>query len=133
MNFFLVNEAFRLVDLPGYGWAAGPEGERLAWGPLVERYLRTRETLRGVVVLVDVRRGLEAEEIELLAFLAAHRIRAALVVTKIDKLGRGAATTAMRKLESTAGGAVPVIGFSARSGEGKERFWKLVGGWVDEE
>jgi GTP-binding protein len=133
INFFLVNERFHLVDLPGYGFAVGPERERLDWGPLVETYLRTRATLRGVVVIVDVRRGLGAEEIELLGFLAEAGRRAALVATKVDKLGRGAATTALRKLSGIAGGAVPVIEFSARTGVGRERFWDTVAGWLDDE
>src|SRR5262245_32718049 len=66
LNFFLLNDAFVLVDLPGYGFAVGPEAERLAWGPLVETYLVGRDVLRGVVVIVDVRRGVEAEEGQLL-------------------------------------------------------------------
>src|SRR5262249_10595895 len=92
--------------------------------------LRGRSTLRGVVVIVDVRRGLETEELELLAFLAEHGRPAALVATKLDRLGRGAATAAMRRLEGTAGGAVPGIAFSAQAGEGRDRFWKVVGAWL---
>jgi GTP-binding protein len=131
VNFFLVNDRFRLVDLPGYGFAVGPEQERAAWGPLVESYLFHRETLRGVVVLVDVRRGLGGEEIDLLGALAEHRRPALLVATKLDKLGRGAAATALRKLASTAGGAVPVVGFSARTGDGRDAVWAHVAAWVD--
>ena len=132
VNFFLVNDALRLVDLPGYGYAVGPESERLAWGPLVECYLRERETLRGVVVLVDMRRGLEAEEIELLGFLAELRRPALLVATKRDKLGRGEATRALAKLQSTAGRAVPIVAFSAHSGEGRDAVWKHIDAWVRE-
>jgi GTP-binding protein len=131
LNFFLVNERFRLVDLPGYGFAVGPSREREAWGPLVEGYLRDRATLAGVVVIVDARRGLQAEEIELLGFLATIGRPALLVATKMDKLGRGAATTALRKLAGVAGKAVPVIGFSAHTGEGRERFWQTVSSWLD--
>ena len=131
LNFFLVNERFHLVDLPGYGYAAGSESERRGWGPLVEGYLRSRPTLRGCIVLVDLRRGLEREEIELLAFLAEIGCPAALVATKTDKLGRGAAATALRKLVGTAGGAVPVVGISARTGAGRDRFWDLVAPWLD--
>jgi GTP-binding protein len=120
----------RLVDLPGYGFAVGPERERLGWGPLVEDYLRHRATLRGVVVLTDVRRGLEAEEIELLGFLAELKRPAALVVTKTDKLRHGAATTELRKLRSTTGKAVPVIPFSAHTGKGVDEFWHQVRAWV---
>jgi GTP-binding protein len=131
LNFFVVNERFRIADLPGYGFAVGPEREREAWGPLVETYLRDRATLAGVVVLLDARRGLGGEEIELLAFLAEHGRPALLVATKIDKLGRGAATTMLRKLAGTAGEAVPVVGFSAKSGDGRDAVWRHLGGWVD--
>ena len=131
LNFFVVNERFRVVDLPGYGFAVGPERERLDWGPLIETYLRDRATLGGVVVLVDARRGLGGEEIELLGFLAEHDRPALLVATKIDKLGHGAATTTLRKLAGAAGATVPVIGFSAKSGEGRDRVWATIGAWVD--
>jgi GTP-binding protein len=131
VNFFLVNDRFRVVDLPGYGFAVGPDRERESWGPLVEGYLRERATLVGVVLIVDARRGLQAEEIELLGFLASIGRPALLVATKIDKLGRGAATTTMRKLAGVAGKAVPVLGFSARTGEGRDRFWQAVSAWLD--
>jgi GTP-binding protein len=131
MNFFLVNERFRIVDLPGYGFAVGSERERLDWGPLVEGYLRDRETLAGVILIVDARRGLEGEEIELLGFLAEAGRPALLVATKIDKLGRSGAATALRKLAGVAGKAVPVMGFSARTGEGRERLWQEVARWLE--
>jgi GTP-binding protein len=132
LNFFLVNERFRIVDLPGYGFAVGPVQERAAWGPLVETYLRERTTLRGVVVLIDVRRGLDGEEIELLGFLAEIGRPAVLVATKLDKLGRGAATTALRKLAGVAGAAVPVLGFSARTGDGRAQVWQRIAAWLDD-
>lgn len=131
LNFFVVNERLGLVDLPGYGFAVGSEAERRGWKPLVERYLRERPTLRGVVVIVDARRGLEGEEIELLGFLAEVGRPALLVATKLDKLGRGDATRALRRLEGVAGGAVPVLGFSARTGEGRVALWRAIEGWVE--
>jgi GTP-binding protein len=127
--FFLINERVCLVDLPGYGFAVGPEAERRAWGPLVETYLRTRPTLRGVLLVVDARRGLEAEEEELLAFLAAHARPAAVVATKLDKLRRGAAAGALRALEARLPPTVPLVGFSALSGEGRTAVWRLVLDW----
>jgi len=130
LNFFLVNERFRVVDLPGYGFAVGPEGDREAWGPLVETYLRERPTLCGVVLIVDLRRGLGVEEIELLGYLAEIGRPAALVATKADKLRRSAATLALRKLTGTAGTAVPVIGFSSHTGAGRDAFWRIVNGWI---
>ncbi len=130
LNFFVVNERLGLVDLPGYGFAVGSEAERREWKPLVERYLRDRPTLRGVVVIVDARRGLEAEEIELLGYLAEVGRPAVLVATKLDKLGRGDATRALRRLEGVAGGAVPVLGFSARTGEGRVALWRAIEAWI---
>ena len=127
VNFFLVNERFVLADLPGYGFAVGPEAERRAWGPLVEHYLRERSTLRGVVILVDVRRGVEAEEAELLAFLASVRLPSVLVATKCDKLGRGAARQALARLTSA---GVPALGYSARTGEGRDALFGVLAGWL---
>src|SRR5256885_1395573 len=62
LNFFALDERLVLVDLPGYGFAVGPEAERRAWKPLVETYLGERPTLRGVLLVVDARRGIERSE-----------------------------------------------------------------------
>ena len=126
LNFFVVNERFTLVDLPGYGFAVGPERERLGWGPLVEGYLRGRPTLRGVVLIVDVRRGLEAEETQVLDFAAAVTLPAVVVATKLDKLSRSQARGALERL----GGTPAVIGYSARTGEGRDALWRVIAGWI---
>jgi GTP-binding protein len=131
LNFFLVNERFVLADLPGYGFAVGPEAERRSWGPLVEGFLRERATLRGVAVLVDARRGVETEEDELLAFLAHVELPTAVVATKLDKLGRGAAATALAGLRRHVGTAIPVVGFSAHTGAGRDALWRVLRGWLD--
>ena len=130
LNFFLVNERFALVDLPGYGFAVGSEAERLSWGPLVETYLRERPTLRGVALVVDARRGIEAEEDELLAYLAALPLPAVVIATKVDKLGRSGGKAALAALEKRLGAQVPVIGFSAKSGDGKVELWRALGRWL---
>ena len=130
INFFLVNERIGLVDLPGYGFAVGPEGERLGWGPLVEGYLRERPTLRGVLMVVDVRRGLEGEEWALLEFLAHVRRPAAVAVTKLDKLGRSAATTALAALRRDLDPTIALVGFSARTAHGRDAVWRILRDWV---
>jgi GTP-binding protein len=129
LNFFSIDDRLLLVDLPGYGFAVGPEAERQAWRPLVETYLVERPTLAGVLLVVDVRRGPEVEEEDLLAFLRHTELPAAVVATKLDKLGRGAAKTAVAALAARTGG-IPVVGFSARSGEGRDLVWKIVWGWA---
>lgn len=130
LNFFLLNEELVLVDLPGYGFAVGPERERLAWKPLVERYLTERRTLRGVLLVVDARRGLEGEEDDLLAFLAERALPAAVALTKLDKLARQAAQKAVAAARSSAGDRAPVVPVSARTGEGRDAVWGVLREWV---
>lgn len=76
------------VDLPGYGYAKVAKSERAAWQPLVEAYLERRQVLRSVLVLVDARRGGEAEEAELLEYLAGAGIPSQVILTKADKLAK---------------------------------------------
>lgn len=130
LNFFLAHDGLVLVDLPGYGYAVGPEAERRAWGPLVETYLRERPTLRGVVLLVDLRRGVESEEDDVLRYVAALGLPAAVVATKADKLGRGAARSALAALGATLPAGLPLIGFSARTGEGRTELWRVLTTWA---
>ncbi len=125
INFFSVGGQLMLVDLPGYGFARVPLAVRDAWRRLVEHYLRSREQLRGVVVIVDARRGLQAEDAMLLDLLAVHHIAARLVATKVDKIRRSQRARQLSALagERTAG---PAIAFSATSGEGIGEVWEAV-------
>lgn len=87
INFFNINEgAFYLVDLPGYGFAKVGKEERRTWSPMMGRYLANRETLRCVVILVDLRRGPGEADFRLADFLAEAKRPILLVFTKADKL-----------------------------------------------
>lgn len=130
LNFFDINDRLVLVDLPGYGYAKVSHAARDAWRPLVESYLGTRGVLAGVILIVDVRRGLEEEEDQLLEFLAALAIPALVIATKIDKLNRGAQAKALRALAT---GAVPIVPFSAITGEGVAAVWKAIAEWTRDE
>jgi GTP-binding protein len=131
IHFYRVADAFYLVDLPGYGYAAVPRGERRSWRGMVESYLRgSRAPLRGALLLADVRRGLEEEELRLLEWLAAEGIPVGLVLTKADKLSRSRA--ARRRQEVAKEGAVPedrIAAVSARTGHGLERVAAWIGEW----
>ena len=85
INFFLVNESFYLVDLPGYGYASVDYKTRLSWGPLVHDYLELSSRLQGVVMLLDIRRSLTAGDSQLLQWLVMHQKPLTLVLTKADK------------------------------------------------
>ena len=128
LNFYVLSlsrEDLVFVDLPGYGYARVSQGERSSWGPLVEGFLESRATLRGVVLIVDVRRGLGGEEHELLDWLRTHRQRVVVAATKVDLLPRGRRAVAVRALESDTGD-VPLLGVSARTGDGRQQLWRRI-------
>ncbi len=113
------------VDLPGYGFAARSKTERMSWGPMIERFLEQRVGLRGVILLVDVRRGIEAEERELLEYLAHIKQKAVVVATKIDRLPVNQRKLAVQKLAKESG--VRALPFSSHTGEGRDALWKAIG------
>ena len=119
-----------LVDLPGYGYAKVSKSESASWRPLIEGFLRARPVLRALVVLVDIRRGVEEEERDLLEFMAKVRpdVRVLIVATKVDKLSLSARKPAIRKLGEAAG--LRVLGVSAETGLGREEVWGAVLGAV---
>jgi len=88
LNFFEIDGRFILVDLPGYGYAKVPLAVRGKWQPMIEAYLGARETLRGVVVLIDSRRGAGDMDLQLLEWLGKVEVPACIALTKTDKLKR---------------------------------------------
>jgi GTP-binding protein len=127
LNFFAIDDKLVLVDLPGYGYAKVSKAARDAWRPLVESYLGTRGALAGVVLIVDVRRGLEEEEHQMLDFLAALGTPVLLIATKIDKLNRSGQAKALKALAAS---ALPIVPFSAVTGEGVPAVWKTIAEWT---
>jgi GTP-binding protein len=123
INFFAVGEALRFVDLPGYGFARVPARVQEDWRVLVEHYLRRRRSLRAVVVLIDARRGLEADDEHLLEFLDAHGVASILVATKVDKLKRSERRAALAFEGPDGRQPVP---FSAVTGEGFAELWAAI-------
>ena len=127
INFFLIDERLTFVDLPGYGFARVPFSVRDQWKQLVESYLSTRRNLRAVVVIVDLRRGVEEDDARLLDYLHAQGIAAILEATKADKLAYGARQRRARELaEGLVHAAAAVIVCSAQSGDGVDQLWKQV-------
>ncbi len=112
------------VDLPGYGYAARSKSERASWGPMIEGFLKERVGLRAVLVLVDVRRGLEDDDRQLLDFLDSIDVRSFVVVTKVDKLGANDRRKAVTAIEREAGRRV--LPYSVTSNVGRDELWKLV-------
>ena len=127
INFFLVDERRLFVDLPGYGFARVPLAVKEQWKHLVESYLTGRSHLRAVVVIIDLRRGVEPDDAMLLDVLQARAVPAILVATKADKLGRGARAERMRALaKDRTPGVAEIIVLSAATGEGVDQLWHAI-------
>lgn len=121
---------FRLVDLPGYGFAKRSKAEQEAWAGLIEKYLKKRVTLAVVVIIVDVRRGLEDDDRELIEFVeaasgAARRpVEVVVVATKLDKVARSTRRSSVEQVAKGAGRRV--VGFSAETGDGRRELWGIL-------
>ena len=127
INFFRVNDAFMLVDLPGYGYARVSEIERRKWRPMVEQYLSGRESLKAVVVILDIRRTPNEEDAQLLHWLDRQEIPSVLVVTKADKLSK----TSQAKQQAMISAALEVdpgdfVLFSAKTRQGRQALWRIL-------
>ncbi len=128
INFFMVNKAFYLVDLPGYGYAKVSHDERKHWKPMIEHYVASRKTLTGMVIISDIRRIPGIEEIELSRWLAYIDIPAIWVLSKADKLSKNeqfAQRQAVAKALSVSRDNLMV--FSAKTRQGMDVLWEKLG------
>ena len=89
LNFFNIDDKLRFVDVPGYGYARVSKKEREKWGKMIEEYLTSRENLRAVVSLVDLRHEPSSDDVQMYEFLKYYEIPVILVATKADKIPRG--------------------------------------------
>jgi len=127
VNFFDINKDITLVDLPGYGYAKVPASVKKKWGPMIETYLAGRGTLKGVVVILDIRRTPREEEHNLIAWLAHYSIASILVLTKVDKLSKTKQAKQRAAVARTlARDAGDLILFSAKSRKGREDVWQAI-------
>jgi GTP-binding protein len=124
----------RLVDLPGYGYAAVPGALRMHWGETLTRYFETREALRGLLLSVDIRRGLGEHDRSMLSFSASRALPAHVLLTKADKLGRGAAGVALKELRKELENEFPQATaqlFSATAKTGVEEARTVLAQWLE--
>jgi GTP-binding protein len=120
INFFRINNGFVFVDLPGYGYARVSKEKKAGWKPLIQSYLRRTTQLRGIVLLLDIRREPSDDDLAMLDFLAETEVPTIVALTMKDKLTRAAALERAAKISrSLALGSEQVIPFSAQTGEGR--------------
>ncbi len=127
LNFYLVNDLFFLVDLPGYGFARVPEATRHAWAELIEWYLGTSGHPVGVVHLVDARHEPTRHDLHMVGYLAEVGLPAVVALTKIDKLKRGERGKSLSRAESTLQvDGSQLIPFSSKTGEGRSELLEAI-------
>ncbi|ASI35992.1 MULTISPECIES: ribosome biogenesis GTP-binding protein YihA/YsxC [unclassified Exiguobacterium] len=128
LNFFNINDELMFVDVPGYGYAKVSKTEREAWGKMMEKYFTTREILKGVVLLVDIRHEPSADDVIMYDFLKYYDLSVIVVATKLDKIKRGQRDKQIaaikRKLQFD--GQDTFIPFSSETGEGVDAAWEAI-------
>jgi GTP-binding protein len=127
INFFKINNWISFVDLPGYGYAKVPESVKKKWGPMIETYLSARKTLKGVVVIMDIRRVPRKEEMNLLNWLNHFSIDSILVLTKKDKFSKDNQIKQQSAIAQVlAKDKNDLILFSAKSRQGRDAIWNAI-------
>lgn len=134
INYFDVGGTCYFVDLPGYGYAAVPEGVRRSWGPMIEGYLERSPRLAGVVSLVDGRHDPTELDQRMIGWLAARGIRTLVALTKADRVPRGRRRPRI-EASAEALGVDPdqIVWFSSRTGEGRDAIFSAVDSLLTQE
>ena len=132
--FFQVTPDAHLVDLPGYGYAKVPLEMKAHWEKFLDGWFQTREALRGLVVVMDIRHPLKDYDRQMLAYAVQRGLPAHALLTKADKLGRGQQAQTLQKvrreLADTFGDSVSVQTFSGESKQGVDEARAVIGGWL---
>ncbi|MGN0860249.1 MAG: ribosome biogenesis GTP-binding protein YihA/YsxC [Stenotrophomonas sp.] len=132
--FFQVTPEAHLVDLPGYGYAKVPMELRAHWQAFIDNYFRSRQALKGLVVVMDIRHPLKEYDLHMLDYAVKRGLPAHALLTKADKLGRGQQSQALaqvrKQLLGLFGDNVSVQCFSGESRQGVDEARLVIGGWL---
>ncbi len=125
LNFFIINNRFRFVDLPGYGFARVPLEVKRTWGAMVTDYLANRRALVLSIHIVDSRHDPSNQDVELREWLGVYAKPQLTVATKCDKLSRNELRRNVARIEQSLEGS-DVVPYSAVTGQGREIIWKKI-------
>ncbi len=128
INFYIINESFRFVDLPGYGYAQVSKTERKKWGEIIEKYLKKRGNLKAIVLIVDIRHSPSVQDIEMYDWIKAYGYDAIIVATKADKISKGQRQKHLNiiKKELKLKEEDKLIAFSSLDKTNKDELWALL-------
>ena len=128
LNFYLINEMLHFVDVPGYGFAKVSKTEREAWGRMIETYLTSREQLRAVLLIIDLRHPPSKDDVMMYNFLKHYEIPVVVIATKADKIPKGKWQKHVKVVKETLDlqQGDEVITFSSETGQGKDEVWGII-------
>lgn len=134
INFFVLDEQRRLVDLPGYGYAKVPEAVKRHWQQVLADYLQVRHCLRGLVLLMDIRHPLKDFDRQMLDWCNHRRMPVHILLTKADKLKRGPAGNTLQQVRKTLKADYPLATvqlFSSLDKQGVEEAREKLAEWLE--
>ena len=128
INFFQINDAFRIVDLPGYGYAKLSKSATEHWGDMMESYLANRDNLRCVIQLVDIRHQPSVQDVQMYQWLQHYGLDGVVVATKADKISRNQFRSQMNMIRKTLGMAPDdiILPVSSLKKSGYEELWSVI-------
>ncbi|MBQ6582639.1 MAG: YihA family ribosome biogenesis GTP-binding protein [Mogibacterium sp.] len=135
INFYRINDTFRIVDLPGYGYAKVSKAESARWGEMMEQYLERRNGLRKVVQLVDIRHTPSAQDVQMYDYLKYYGLDGVVAATKADKLSRNEQAKQLREIRKVLGMKPEdiILPVSALKRTGQEELWSVMEAILEEE
>lgn len=128
INFYNINDAMYLVDLPGYGYANANVEIKAKWGKMIEKYLHTSTKLKAVFLLIDIRHEPSDNDCLMYEWMVEQGFAPIIIATKMDKISRGAVPKHMKMIADTlrVEPDTIMIPFSAESKQGREEIWELI-------
>jgi len=135
INFYNINDAMYLVDLPGYGYANANVEIKAKWGKMIEKYLHTSSKLKAVFLLIDIRHQPSDNDCLMYEWMVEQGFAPIIIATKMDKISRGAVPKHMKMIADTlkVEADTIMIPFSAETKQGREEIWELIDSLVLQE
>lgn len=128
INFYIVNDSFRFVDLPGYGYAQVSKDERKKWGEIIERYLKDRDNLKAITLIVDIRHKPSPQDVDMYNWVITFGYEPIVVATKADKIARGQWEKHLKIIREELGvkNRNTVVPFSSSKKLNIEKLWEIL-------
>lgn len=132
INFYNINDAMYLVDLPGYGYAKASEEVKAKWGKMIENYLHTSKQLKAVFLLIDIRHDPSANDRMMYEWMVYQGFAPIIIATKLDKIKRSQIQKNVKAIREglNVQPGTTIIPFSAETKQGRDEIWKLIDSFV---